>query len=114
MTNAMLMEDQNRVLIPRQARIDPKRFPKKSTKVHTTPGSSIALQPDAFRGAMNPEEVSFRNNGMLRNPRGDNSQEESGNSLNNSSSITSQERYERVLLSHAQEIFGRQTRYSIE
>ena len=61
-----------------------------STMVHTTPGSSIALQPDAFRGAMNPEEVRFRNNGMLQNPEGGNNQEDSGNI---SSSITPQERY---------------------
>jgi hypothetical protein len=64
------MEDQNRVLIPRRARIDPKRF----------------------RGAMNPEELSFRNNGMLRNTGGDDNHEESGNSLNISSRITPQER----------------------
>jgi hypothetical protein len=55
-----------------------KKFSKKGTKVYTTPGLSISLQPDAFRGAMNPEEVSFRNNGMLRNPGGVNNQEESG------------------------------------
>jgi hypothetical protein len=41
---------------------------RRSTKVHTTPGSAIALQPDSFRGAMNLEEVSSRNNGMLQNP----------------------------------------------
>ena len=41
---------------------------------------------------MNPAEVSFRNNGMLRNPGGDNNQEESGNGLNNSSRITPQDR----------------------
>jgi len=26
---------------------------RRTTKVHTTPGSAITLQPDAFRGAMN-------------------------------------------------------------
>ena len=65
-----------------------KRFSRRITKVHTTLGSSIALQPDAFRGAMNPEEVRFRNNGMLQNPEGDNNQDDSGNGLNISSRIT--------------------------
>ena len=40
---------------------------------------------------MNPEEVRFRNNGMLQNPEGDNNQEDSGNV---SSRITPQERYD--------------------
>ena len=71
-----------------------KRSSRRSTKVHTTPGSSIALQPDAFRGAMNPKEVRFRYNGMLRNPEGDNNQDDSGNGLNISSRITPQERYD--------------------
>ena len=56
-----------------------KRSSRRSTKVNTTPGSSIALQPDAFRGVMNSEEVRFRNNGMLQNPEGDNNLEDSGN-----------------------------------
>jgi len=67
---------------------------RRTTKVHTTPGSAITLQPDAFRGAMNPEEVSSRNNGVLRNPGGDNNQEDSGNDVNNSSRITPLERYD--------------------
>jgi hypothetical protein len=61
---------------------------RRSTNIHTTPGSSITMQPDAFREAMNPEEVGFRNNGMLQNPEGDNNQDDSGNGLNNSSKIT--------------------------
>ena len=68
-----------------------KRPSRRSTKVNTTPGPSIALQPDAFRGAMNPDEVRSRNNGILQNPEGDNNQEDSGNV---SSRITPQERYD--------------------
>jgi hypothetical protein len=30
---------------------------KRMTKVRTTPGSLITLQPDAFRGAMNPSQI---------------------------------------------------------
>jgi hypothetical protein len=43
---------------------------------------------------MNPEEVRFRYNGMLRNPEGDNNQDDSENGLNNSSRITFQDRYD--------------------
>ena len=67
---------------------------RRSTKGHTTPGSAIALQPNAFRGTMNPEEVSSRNNGLLRNPGGDNNQEDSGIDVNNSSRTTPLERYD--------------------
>jgi hypothetical protein len=49
--------------------------------------SSITLQPDAFRGAMNPEEGISSSSGLLRNTRGDNNQEESGNGFNKSSKI---------------------------
>jgi hypothetical protein len=37
---------------------------------------------------MNPDENVSSSNGLVRNSRGDNNQEESGNGLNNSSTIT--------------------------
>ena len=40
------------------------------------------------------EEGISSSTGMLRNPRGDNNQEESGNSLNNSTTITPHDRYD--------------------
>ena len=67
---------------------------KRVEKVRTTPGSTITLKPDAFRGAMNPEESTSISNGMLRNQMGDKNPEESGNGLNNSSMITPNERYD--------------------
>ena len=55
-----------------------KKTSKRVEKVRTTPGSKITLQSDAFRGAMNPEEGISSSTGLLRNPRGENIQEESG------------------------------------
>ena len=52
------------------------------------------MQPDAYRGTMNPEKSNSSSNGLLRNQRGDNNQEESGNTLNNSSTITPNKRYD--------------------
>ena len=43
---------------------------------------------------MNPEKSNSSSNGLLRNQRGDNNQEELGNALNNSSTITPNERYD--------------------
>ena len=54
------------------------------------------MQPDAYRGTMNPEKSNSSSNGLLRNQRGDNNQEESGNTLNNSSTITPNKRYDPV------------------
>ena len=65
-----------------------KKTPKRVQKVWMTPGSTITLQPDAFRGAMNPDETVSSSTGIERNSRGDNNLEESGNGLNNSSTIT--------------------------
>ena len=59
-----------------------------------TPGSTITLQPDAFCGAMNPDETVSSSNGIARNSREDNNLEESGNGLNNSSTITPNDRYD--------------------
>ena len=63
-------------------------------KGRTTPSSTITLQQGAFRGAMNPEESASSSTGLLRNPRGENNQEDSGNVLNKSSSITPNDRYD--------------------
>jgi hypothetical protein len=71
-----------------------KKTSKKTAKGRTTPGSTITLQPDAFRDAMNPEEGISSSTGLLQNTRGENNQEETGNSLNNSSTITPSERYD--------------------
>ena len=71
-----------------------KKTSKRVEKVRTTPGSTITLQPDAFRGAMNPEEINSSSNGLVRNSREDNNQEESGSGLNNSSTITPNDRYD--------------------
>jgi hypothetical protein len=64
------------------------------TKVCTTPDSSITLQSDAFRGAMNSEEGISSSTGLLQNPSGDNNHENSGNGLNISSTITPSKRYD--------------------
>ena len=71
-----------------------KKTSKRVEKVCTTPGSTIMLQPDAFRRAMNPDENVSSSNGLVRNSRGDNNQKESGNDLNNSSTITPNDRYD--------------------
>ena len=39
---------------------------KRGEKVRTTSGSTITLQPDAFRGAMNPDKTISSSNGMSR------------------------------------------------
>ena len=44
-----------------------KKTSKRMEKGRTTPGSTITLQPDAFRGAMNPEESISSSTGLLRN-----------------------------------------------
>ena len=41
-----------------------KKTSKRVEKVRTTPGSTITLQPDAFRGAMNPDENLSGSNGI--------------------------------------------------
>ena len=69
-----------------------KKTSKWVQKVRMTPGSTITLQPDAFRGAMNPDETVSSSTGIERNSRGDNNLEESGNGLNNSSTITPSDR----------------------
>ena len=46
-----------------------KKTSKRAQKVRTTPGSTITLQPDAFRGAMNPDEIVPSSNGISRNAR---------------------------------------------
>ena len=71
-----------------------KKTPKRVQKVRMTPGSTITLQPDAFRGAMNPDETVYNSTGIERNSRGDNNLEESGNGINNSSTITPIDRYD--------------------
>ena len=71
-----------------------KKTSKRAQKFRTTPGSTITLQPDAFRGAMNPDENVSSSNGFARNSRGDNNLEESVNGLNNSSTITPNDRYD--------------------
>ena len=46
-----------------------------------------------YRGAMNPDETVSSSTGIEQNPRGVNNLEESGNSINNSSTITPIDRY---------------------
>ena len=70
-----------------------KKTSKRVQKVRMTPVPTITLQPDAFREAMNPDETGSSSTGNERNSRGDNNLEESGNGLNNSSTITPSDRY---------------------
>ena len=44
-----------------------KKTSKRVEKVRATPGSTITLQPDAFRGAINPDETVSSSNGIARN-----------------------------------------------
>ena len=71
-----------------------KKTSKRAQKVRTTPGSTITLQSDAFRGAMIPDENTFDSNKISRNKRGDINLEKSGNGLNISSKITPIDRYD--------------------
>ena len=54
-----------------------KQTSKRVQKVRMTPVPTITLQPDAFRGAMNPDETVSSSTGIERNSRGDNNLEES-------------------------------------